>query len=389
MHFLFSAAGGVLVIFILAVINYYIGRRGWQHLGRHIPFLNKWVYGLAFFLLVFTFPFGEMGEELLPQGIMKFVTYTGGYYIVAMIYFLAALLIIDIIRLLDKKLRFLPAIIRGSARTPVIVSLTVLTLVIAVIAYGAWNAENPVVNRYNLVIHKKAVGPKQLRIVMVSDIHLGNIVGPDRLRSMVTTVNQLKPDLIVLAGDMVDQSIEPGEAQIMSGILGNLQAKYGKFAVPGNHDHFGNQIDSIAKYFAQAGVTVLRDQSIKAGDSFYVIGRENARQHEGESNRRDLSDLVRNTDSSLPVILVDHQPVDIDNAARDKVDIQLSGHTHHGQFFPFNLITERIFKDDWGLLKIGNYNLVVSCGFGTWGPPVRIGNHPEIVEINARIVGSE
>lgn len=234
---------------------------------------------------------------------------------------------------------------------------------------------------------------------MVSDVHIGNIVHPARLNPLVDAVNRLQPDLIVFAGDIVEQFGSAAEQQDFVKALSGMQARYGKFAVTGNHDRFGRETGNSPDFFSQSGITVLRDTSIKVGESMYVIGRNNAGMHRQEAGqvsgqkrdtgsagngRRELAEILQGVDNSLPVILVDHQPVDLENARKNKVDLQLAGHTHNGQVFPINLVTGQLYETDWGLLTKGAYNLIVSCGYGTWGPPLRIGNHPEIVDIKVQ-----
>src|SRR5690606_702738 len=110
------------------------------------------------------------------------------------------------------------------------------------------------------------------------------------------------------------------------------------------------------------------------------IGRNDPRLHEGPE-RVKLKELMKGIDTRKPLLLLDHQPIDLGEAQAAGIDLQLSGHTHRGQIFPANLITDRIYEEDWGLLKKGAYHLIVSCGYGTWGPPLRIGNHPEVVSV--------
>jgi len=117
-------------------------------------------------------------------------------------------------------------------------------------------------------------------------------------------------------------------------------------------------------------------------NSFTIVGREDRSYNRGSARRRkSLEELMKGVDRSLPVILMDHQPFALEEAVSHSVDLQLSGHTHHGQLWPFNFITKRVYELSWGYLKKGATHIYVSCGVGTWGPPVRTGNRPEIVNI--------
>jgi hypothetical protein len=130
---------------------------------------------------------------------------------------------------------------------------------------------------------------------------------------------------------------------------------------------------------------MLRDRTVKIDDSFYIVGREDwsKRQFSG-INRKPLWEIMAGMDSGLPVILMDHQPFELHQAVKAGADLQVSGHTHQGQLWPFHYIIRAIYEIGWGYRKIGGTHFYVSNGFGTWGPPVRIGNRPEIFQIRLR-----
>ncbi|HEY3390282.1 MAG TPA: metallophosphoesterase, partial [Prolixibacteraceae bacterium] len=136
------------------------------------------------------------------------------------------------------------------------------------------------------------------------------------------------------------------------------------------------------EYLQQAGISVLVDEYTKINNQFYIIGRDDrmAGRMFGKS-RLELSSLIEEIDNNLPIILLDHQPINLEEGQRNGIDLQLSGHTHNGQFFPNNLIAKHIFENSWGYLRKGEYQIVVSSGFGTWGPPIRIGSNSEITDL--------
>jgi predicted MPP superfamily phosphohydrolase len=133
----------------------------------------------------------------------------------------------------------------------------------------------------------------------------------------------------------------------------------------------------------EADITVLRDSYQLIADSFYLVGRDDAH----NSNRKELDTVISGIDKSLPVILMDHNPSYLEDGDNAQIDLQLSGHTHQGQFFPLNLVTDKVFEVDWGYLQKDHMQVIVSNGFGTWGPPIRVGNRPEIVEIFIKFAG--
>jgi hypothetical protein len=158
------------------------------------------------------------------------------------------------------------------------------------------------------------------------------------------------------------------------------------YAVTGNHEYIGG-VEPACAYLTEHGITMLRDAATVVAKSVVLAGREDISYNRGNGRKRKpLSELLNGCDRSLPIIVMDHQPFRLHEAEGQGVDLQLSGHTHHGQLFPFNFITERVFELSWGYKKKGNTHVYVSCGVGTWGPPVRIGNTPEIVDLTLTFV---
>jgi len=374
----------VSVIFLIyGGLNYYIGLRGWQALFSFVPCLSSKVYWPFFLLLSFSYLVSRFSEKFLPTFLYEGLTLIGAYWLAFMWYFLLVITALDLLRVLDRWLRLIPVEIKRNLNPAL--GLAVVVLVAGIVSYGAWNARHPQVKHYDLTIAKQAGPLKQIHVVMVSDIHLGTIVHNGNLTKMVNMVNDLKPDLILFAGDVFDENIESSNKQQVSDNFRKLSAPYGVFAVLGNHEYFGGNAEEAIKYLGEAGVKVLRDSSEKIAGSFYLIGRDDrsgARYNGGP--RQELKTLMQGIDRAFPIILMDHQPSHLEEPVGQGVDLQLSGHTHAGQLFPIRLITRRIFEDDWGLLRKGDFQLIVSSGYGTWGPPVRLGNTPEVVDITIK-----
>jgi predicted MPP superfamily phosphohydrolase len=235
---------------------------------------------------------------------------------------------------------------------------------------------------YNVSIDKKAGNIKQLKCAMISDVHLGDNAGRNSMHKAVNVINGLEPDLVIFAGDLIDNEIEPVEKAHMLDELKGIKSKYGVYAILGNHEYYGNSTERITELIEESGVTVLRDKCVKIQDSFYLVGREDVACTMNGYNRANLDSLLNGVDKNSPVLLLDHQPINLDQPRKEGIDLQLSGHTHAGQLFPINLITNAIYEEDNGYLKDGKFNLIVSCGYGTWGPAIRIGSQSEVVKIN-------
>jgi len=366
-----------LLVYSLAA--FYVGRHGWQMvkwLGGQKHFLMYW---LGYTVLAATFFAGRIVQAKMPGPFSNWLALVGSYWLGVLYYAFFILLVIDLIRLLNRYFKFLPS---GSWANPAVIGWGVILLVAAIVIYGSWNALNPRINRYELTIPKQAGSIKQLHAVMVSDIHLGHIVDNSRLQHMVQQINALQPDIIMLAGDIIDGDVEPFFSQNMPATLSQLRAPLGIYAILGNHEYYGGKSDVFVEALIKANIRVLRDEVVRVADSFYVAGRnDRSLELRSPKGRRPLNKLLANIDHNLPIILLDHQPYNLGDSQKLGVDLQLSGHTHHGQMFPNNFITGYIFEQDWGYLRKGNTHVIVSCGYGTWGPPLRTGNHPEIVDI--------
>lgn len=375
--------GLVITIFLIlfGLICYYIGRKGWKYFVNKDSLLSRTLFFTALLVLVLPFPLAELGEDLLPDQISSWLVIWGGHSMIIVLYLFFLLLMIDVVRFIDRRAKLIPSAFKNHHLTPFSLAAAVILLATGFVAYGSWNAHHPVIKKYTVHVDKKADGIKQLRIAMVSDIHYGPIIDADRLEKLQQMIHQIKPDLVLLAGDITDGPLPPGEAQKLAGALENIKAPYGVFAVPGNHDRDLAKRDSeLMRSLQQAGIRVLKDEHVLIKNRFTLIGRDDPFLLR-EPGRKELETLVKGIDPSKPLILLDHQPIELDQAQKNGVDLQLSGHTHHGQIFPGNLITGMIYENDWGLLKKGDFHSIVSCGFGTWGPPLRIGNRPEVVEI--------
>lgn len=371
---------GSIFFLVYGGLNYYIGLRGWQGLFSFVPLLSSKVYWAIFWVLTLSFLFGRFSHKFLPAVVYETMTVVGSYWLAFMWYFLLVITALDLLRMLERPLQLIPMEIKRGL-TPFL-GLTVFILVVGIVSYGTWNARHPRVNHYDLTINKQAGSLKQLHVVMVSDIHLGTVVHNDTLTKMVKTVNELEPDLILFAGDVFEENIKASEKQQVSDNFRKLSAPYGVYGVMGNHEYIGGNADETIKYLGDSGVKVLRDSVEAIAGSFYLIGRDDmSGARFNGATRQDLESLMQGVDHALPILLMDHQPSQLDEPVQQGVDLQLSGHTHAGQLFPIRFITRRIFEDDWGFLRKGDFQLIVSSGYGTWGPPIRLGNTPEVVDI--------
>lgn len=371
---------GALSIFfsIYFAVNYYVG----LHFFRSVQSLIEpysLIYWVGYALLAMSLFVARLGKRFFPGHVNDLVAITGDYWLAAIYYSFLIWAFTDILRFLISLIYPAQTIGYPSFYW----GFGVLSLVIILLIYGTWNARHPRVVNYDIAIRKTVHDLPKLHAVMVSDIHLGLVVDNDRLDAMVNSINELDPDIVFLAGDTIDEDVKLFFDQKMPEVIEKLRSKYGVYAVLGNHEYIGGNSELATNYLRQAGVVVLVDEYIKLNNQFYVVGRDDRMAGNMTGKRRlDLSRVMDGIDHSLPIILLDHQPHNLEEGQRNGVDLQLSGHTHNGQFFPNNLLAKRLFEHSWGYLRKGEYQVIVSSGYGTWGPPIRIGNYSEIIDLN-------
>jgi uncharacterized protein len=370
-----------IVLLIYSSVNYYIFARGNQAL-QSIPWLKTAYYIIFSFLFLAYFAHIFLVRKY-PSNFSSIFTWTGSFWMGAMLYLFLSIVFIDLLRLVNHFLPFFPSLITENYQKVKLITggVVVLSTIITLTA-GYFNAVNPKLKELNIHIDKKVSGIKKLKIVAATDIHLGCIVNNHRISELAESINALNPDIVILAGDILDESIAPVLKFKSGEPLKNIKSKYGVYAITGNHEYIGG-INEAAPYIQSLGIKLLRDSVALIDNAFYIIGREDrdSKRFKGIV-RKNLNELMGNIDKTKPLILLDHQPLKLVDAENNDIDFQLSGHTHHGQLFPFNFVTKKVYELSWGYLKKGKTQYYVSCGYGTWGPPIRTGNTPELLLIN-------
>jgi len=365
---------------VYGLLNYYIFIRGWQAIPQGSSLHT--FYLALFLLLALAFIGGRFLERAWLSPLSETLVWLGSFWLAAMLYLIFGILLLDILRLINHFLPIFPAFLTADyQQTKGISALVLIGLVIIVLAIGHYNALVPVTRSLALTIHKKTNGERQLRIAAASDIHLGTVIGRSRFDRIVERINALNPDVILLPGDIVDEDLGPVIRENLGERLRALRSRYGVFAVTGNHEYIGG-VEAAVAYLREHGVTVLRDEACVLPGGTTLVGREDRSLVQmAHGKRKELGELLSSVDMTRPVILMDHQPFHLEEAERNGIDLQLSGHTHHGQLWPLNYITSAIYEVSMGYKKKGNTHIYVSGGIGSWGPPVRIGNRPEIIDL--------
>lgn len=367
-----------IVFSFYGIINYYLVRR----IISVIPdnYKNISLIILVFFIL--SYIAGRILENYWVSYVSDFLIWCGSFWIAFMFYLFLCLIVIDIFRIINY---FMPLIPQEISQNQVGIKkyLTIATaaLVLILVLGGFFTTKIINVRHYEIFINKKAGKLKSLNIVMASDLHLGTINGKKFAYKLVDKINKLEPDIILFAGDIIDEDIKPVLRDNIGEALIKLKAKYGVYGITGNHEYIGG-VNYAVNYLNAHKINMLLDSVILIDYSFYIIGRKDRAINRFTNMRRiDLKDLVKDIDKSLPIILLDHQPFNLEEAEKNGIDLQLSGHTHYGQLWPLNYIIKKIYELPWGYKLKGNTHYYVSCGAAGWGPPARIGSLPEIVNI--------
>ncbi|WP_078576724.1 metallophosphoesterase [Salipaludibacillus agaradhaerens] len=263
-------------------------------------------------------------------------------------------------------------------RTHIVVIGGIVWILFAIyIGVGLYLAYSPVIRSHDISLAKTTSHKSSLKIVMASDMHFGGLSGKKHAERLVKEINKLNADIILLAGDIVDDDPAQFKEKKMDGLLANLHAVYGKYAVTGNHEYYGGKIEELAVMLDEAGIQLLQDDVVEPNEMITIVGRKD----KTDKNRKSASALIDPLDKRKILIMMDHQPTDLHAIMEAQTDMVFSGHTHRGQIFPYHLITAKLFEVDWGYKQKGRLHVFVSSGFGFWGPPIRLGSRSEILSV--------
>lgn len=372
------------VVFTIYFIgNLYIYLKGYNSIETFRS--HRIVYFISFLLLALTFVAAKIIESRHSSVFSDILNIIGGFWMAFLLYGFILLLLSDIVSL---PLKIAGILNEGNLHLFRKWSFTgTLIITSFLIVAGFINAVSPVIKEYQLTINKGAGDIRELRIAAVSDIHLGSIIRKRSIKKMSEMLKSVKPDLVLLLGDVVDGEMGPVLRDDLLSYFRCPDCKYGLYAITGNHEYIGGPQKTIP-YIESKGIRILKDEKITIPGGIQLIGRidRDSKRFSG-MDRMPLKELMNGVDTAKPVILLDHQPFNLNEAADNGVDLQLSGHTHNGQMWPLNLLTKKIYEVSYGYLKKGNTQYIVSSGFGIWGPRIRLGSRSEILFIKIRFAG--
>ena len=367
----------------------------------HSIFQNVWVcrgIGLIYFFVVFSILIAFMAPA---SGFRRFMKLLSNYWLGVLVYTIMTVGIADGLRLLIKyplkNVAFPGRELLFSNVGTAVVGAVCAVIITTVSIYGMINAGNIQTTKYDISIDKKAGKLDSLNVVLIADLHLGYNIGCRHMEKMVEKINAQNPDLVVVAGDIFDNEYEALEnPDRLAAILRGIQSKYGVYACYGNHDiqekilagfTFGGKEKKessvkMDEFLEKSGITLLRDEYVLIDDSVYLYGSPDyERPGRGIDERKSPQEITEDLDLSLPVLVIDHEPRELQELADAGVDADLCGHTHDGQLFPGNLTIKLMWENACGYLKKGNMHSIVTSGVGLFGPNMRVGTKSEICDI--------
>lgn len=377
-----SKIGMILgVIFILTFYggsSFYIGRKIFQWMKLLFPQINGTIYGVIYVFFALSLIMVFLPLPAIIKGVMSWI---GSYWMGILIYLVIFFLLADLLILTGSILKIIPTPIPQSI--PFFATLAVILLTVSFVSYGIYNANQIKHVSYDIQT-KETTLSDGMKIILISDLHLGAVNSEKRLESIVQKINKLEPDLVCIAGDIFNDdynALQDPERAI--NLLKSITATYGVYGSLGNHDGgktFGDKIN----FLERSDIRLLNDEYVIIDERLVLFGRVDPSPIGGfgELKRKDVSEMIASLDASMPIVVMDHTPSNLEQYGNE-VDLVLAGHTHRGQIFPGNLITNAVFEVDYGYYQkdADSPNVIVTSGVGTWGMPMRVGSNNEIVSI--------
>ena len=375
------------VVFLLyGGVCFYIGKRLLDFSRYFSPNIKAVSFWLPFAFLCIVLLFSNFVNHNF-----NFLRIAGSVWLAVLLYMLMFLALSEVIRLFlftaGKKIPNINLYLVGMS----------LFLCAVLIVYGTLHARSIKTANYDLTLTEKNGGiqiQQPLRIVLISDLHIGALIGEAWIGRIADAVNNAQPDIVFIAGDIFDGHLDA--VRNLPGIISHLRsldAPLGVYAVLGNHDidrmsFNGASTKRIEEILKLADIVLLQDEAQMIRENLYVAGRKDARPIGMSADRKSASELLAGLDGTI--IMLDHQPAEFAQIQQAGADLLLCGHTHKGQIFPSTLITRRLFERAgstyYGFWQGETMQAIVTSGAGLWGPPVRIGTNSEIAVINVNFI---
>lgn len=391
-----------LLPFYLGVSSYMMFR--FFYWMKHCNHRFNWLRFKVPFAVVYLFmALSSVIAFLLPKSAVAIVIRRiSTYWIGIMLYSLLYVVLFDLLRLIAKhtKLKNTLLFSRGSV---ISIGSVVVACAVATCLYGIFNARNIKVNEYSVTVNKSCGSDKHLKAVLVADLHMGYAIGVDHITNMVEKINQQDADIVIIAGDIFDNSYDGmDDPEGIKAQLKSIKSKYGVYAVYGNHDidekilmgftfdWGGKQLhnEKMTNFMKECNIKLINDESVLINDEFYLVGRRDTDKPGTEDGTRaEISELTKDLDKTKPIFVLSHEPDELQKTADAGADIDFSGHTHDGQLFPGNLTIGLFWENPCGMIKKDNMYSIVTSGVGVYGTFMRVGTDAEICSVDIDFAG--
>ena len=391
-----------LLPFYLGVSSYMMFR--FFYWMKHCNHRFNWLRFKVPFAVVYLFmALSPVIAFLLPKSAVAIVIRRiSTYWIGIMLYSLLYVVLFDLLRLIAKhtKLKNTLLFSRGSV---ISIGSVVVACAVATCLYGIFNARNIKVNEYSVTVNKSCGSDKHLKAVLVADLHMGYAIGVDHITNMVEKINQQDADIVIIAGDIFDNSYDGmDDPEGIKAQLKSIKSKYGVYAVYGNHDidekilmgftfdWGGKQLhnEKMTNFMKECNIKLINDESVLINDEFYLVGRRDTDKPGTEDGTRaEISELTKDLDKTKPIFVLSHEPDELQKTADAGADIDFSGHTHDGQLFPGNLTIGLFWENPCGMIKKDNMYSIVTSGVGVYGTFMRVGTDAEICSVDIEFAG--
>lgn len=391
-----------LLPFYLGVSSYMMFR--FFYWMKHCNHRFNWLRFKVPFAVVYLFmALSPVIAFLLPKSAVAIVIRRiSTYWIGIMLYSLLYVVLFVLLRLIAKhtKLKNTLLFSRGSV---ISIGSVVVACAVATCLYGIFNARNIKVNEYSVTVNKSCGSDKHLKAVLVADLHMGYAIGVDHITNMVEKINQQDADIVIIAGDIFDNSYDGmDDPEGIKAQLKSIKSKYGVYAVYGNHDidekilmgftfdWGGKQLHSekMTNFMKECNIKLINDESVLINDEFYLVGRRDTDKPGTEDGTRaEISELTKDLDKTKPIFVLSHEPDELQKTADAGADIDFSGHTHDGQLFPGNLTIGLFWENPCGMIKKDNMYSIVTSGVGVYGTFMRVGTDAEICSVDIDFAG--
>ncbi|MDR3213930.1 MAG: metallophosphoesterase [Azoarcus sp.] len=315
---------------------------------------------------------------------VKALTFAGTFSLALMLHAVMVWVLVDVFRLLNRVFRWLVIAPEQRVRWRHRCCAGIAGVAVLLSFAGFVNTQYPMVREVELPV---PAGTAPLRIVLLSDTHLGRLASPEFFADVIDRIEPLSPDLVLIAGDILEYDFDPSDTGALAAALQRLKPRLGVWGVLGNHEYIGGNIASCKQSLREIGIRLLIDQWAVVGEAhgekILLIGRDDRSSWRAGHSRKALKDIIAGAppDGHLKILL-DHQPYNLEDAEAAGVYLQVSGHTHNGQLFPVNWLVAWLYENAHGHSMRGKTHYWVTSGVGTWGPRVRTSGRAEIVRID-------